>query len=120
MSRKCHNRCFNSSTHTDSNSNSNISPNIDRKCLSSCYHKYINAISTIKELSFEKGKRNESEFINVIYELRRDQLMDLIWAKGGSKMMPLPFLGYSVKYMTKMEFYPYKGYSPFNKPEENQ
>ncbi len=107
MTRKCHQKCY----------KENI---IDKTCVSSCYHKYINVISKLRKLSLKKGEEVESEFVLTGYGLRENPMLDLIWSKGGSKIMPPLFISMSLRSMIGITAYPYKGYSPFRDNLENQ
>lgn len=111
MTRICHKRCF---VMTDNKYN------LDKNCLSSCYHKYINTISKLTNLSLNLGKKYESEFITSVYNTKDDPLMDLIWSKGGSKLVPIPSIGLSLKHMTNLKVTPYKGFSPYRDEMDNQ
>ncbi len=112
MTRKCHNKCF--------KINNLNNYHLDENCLSSCYHKYINLISKLRSLTFELGKKNESQFIYSAYSLGEVPLMNFIWTQGGSNMMPIPPMALVAKHMQGVVVHPYKGFSPFRDPLENQ
>lgn len=112
MTRKCHKKCFNKDETNTFNLNS--------KCVSSCYHKYINVISQLRKLALTKGDKAESEFITSAFSTKEDPLMNLLWSRGGSKVLSPPFVCLSLRHMPGVIMYPYKGFSPFRDQLENQ
>ena len=108
MTRKCHSKCF----KEDMNK-------IDKMCLSTCYHKYVNVISTLRKLSIEQGDKQDSEYIYTIFDLKKDPLNDILFSKGGSKYMMFPPITLNLRHEVS-KIYPYKGYSPYRDQYENQ
>lgn len=99
MTRTCFNRCFNADKII-----------IDQKCVGACYHKYINVIKQIQQLSLEKGRQSQSEFIIKGYNLDEDPLGEFIFPKGGTNYMNLLI---TLKYFDENKIYPTTGYNPF-------
>jgi hypothetical protein len=108
MTRKCHTNCFKTQNFK-----------IDQMCLSSCYHKYLNVISSIRNLAINHGDNEDSEYIHTIFNPRHDIVMDLIWSKGGSKFMHVPPVTLNLRHEVG-KIYPFKGYSPYRDQFENQ
>jgi hypothetical protein len=46
MTRMCHSKCFKKENFK-----------LDNICLSACYHKYVNTISTLRKLSINHGDK---------------------------------------------------------------
>ena len=111
ITRKCHEKCFKST-------NNNFQ--LDKTCLTGCYHKYINVMSKLRKLSFDKGAELDSQFVNSVYSLKDDAHLTLIWGRGGSKYMHAPPMNWCLKYLLFNTITPYKGYSPFRDKYENQ
>lgn len=108
MTRKCHNRCFDPK---------NLKEILDKSCVSACYHKYLNVMKRMQELSLEKGNKNESEFTTKLYPDPDTHLINFIWGLGGSKFMHFFVF---LKYVDDIKIYPVKGLSPFREVLENQ
>jgi hypothetical protein len=71
MTRLCHDKCFKGSS-------------LSEDCISICYHKYINTISKIEQLSINLGKEARSEFVTRVYKTKEDPLEDeYLFPKGG-------------------------------------
>ena len=99
MTRTCFNRCFKLSISQ-----------IDQQCVGACYHKYINVISQIQNLSKDIGKQNRSEFMIKGYSLDKDYLNNFIFPKGGSMYMNILI---TLKYFDDRKIFPTTGYNPF-------
>ncbi len=119
MTRKCHDRCFKSKEEDKLSKISNFSK-LDSKCLSICYHKYINVITKLKKITQNKGDKLDSEFVLTVFDTRFDPVLDYIWTKGGSRYMYGAPTNFVLKYVIHKEITPYKGYSPFRDKYENQ
>ena len=108
MTRVCHLHCFNKNSKLD----------IDQNCLSSCYHKYINSMKKIRNITIKLGDRKNSEFILKIFNTRKDYVLDYLWPPGGKTFMGHPLFGF--RWIDDKKLYSYKGYSPYRDQMENQ
>jgi hypothetical protein len=108
MTRKCHSKCF-------KKENSKL----DNLCLSACYHKYVNVISTLRNLSIKHGDKEDSEYIYTVFNPRYDPVVDILWSKGGSKYMHVPPISINLRHEVG-KIYPVKGYNPYRDEFENQ
>jgi hypothetical protein len=99
MTRVCFNRCFKPDKFQ-----------IDQHCVGACYHKYINVMSRIQQLSKEQGKQSLSEFIIKGYDLNKNYIEEFIFPKGGSLYMNILI---TLKYFDDKKIYPTTGNNPF-------
>ena len=109
ITRKCHQKCFKQNEIK-----------LDKQCITGCYHKYINVMSKIRKKTLLDGDKLDSQFVLTVFSTREDPVLNLMWAKGGSKyMLGLP-VNWVLKYNLFNQITPYKGFSPFRDKYENQ
>lgn len=74
MTRKCHSRCFMLEQLQ-----------INKDCLNSCYHKYINTISKLEKLTHKIGVEKRSDFMVKAYFFNYDWLDYYIFPYTGTR-----------------------------------
>lgn len=98
MTQVCHKRCF-----------STKKLELEKDCITSCYHKYILSINKMKNYTVDLGKTDKSEFVYKIFNPDYDFVNDYIFPQTGSGFY---YPNWSFKAINE-KIYPITGYNPF-------